>query len=362
MGRLRDIAVIYGDRPFEMVGPLLDYLGVTEDIPRRGTIGIKPNLVLSKPSSTGATTDPEIVAAVIEYLHARDFRDLIVLESAWVGDTTKKAFRACGYTELSKRYGVPLVDLKKDKTRRVRAGKMIIEVCRRAENVDYLINIPVLKAHCQTKLTCALKNLKGCIPDAEKRRFHTLGLHQPIACLNTVLKTDLAIVDGIVGDLTFEEGGTPVHMNRLFAGRDPVLVDAYAATLIGYAPGDIEYIPLAEGLGVGTTDLDAARIEELNRGDESVSIQVMKIAEEFSQYIAADLACSACYGGLIHALKRLSDAGSFVGAKERIAIGQGYKERTGPGIGIGTCTQGLACSLKGCPPSARKIVDFLTTT
>ena len=120
-----------------------DHLGVADELPQTGTIGIKPNLVLSKPSSSGATTDPEIVAALIEYLHARGRRDIVILESAWVGDTTKKAFRTCGYTEISKRFGVPLVDLKKDKTRRVRAGGMTLEICRRAENVDYLINIPI---------------------------------------------------------------------------------------------------------------------------------------------------------------------------------------------------------------------------
>ena len=32
-------------------------------------------------------------------------------------------------------------------------------------------------------MTCALKNLKGCLPDREKRRFHALGLTKPIAAL-----------------------------------------------------------------------------------------------------------------------------------------------------------------------------------
>ena len=45
-----------------------------------------------------------------------------------------------------------------------------------------MINLPVLKGHCQTLITCALKNNKGLIPNAEKRRFHTLGAassHRP---------------------------------------------------------------------------------------------------------------------------------------------------------------------------------------
>src|SRR5690606_36606024 len=116
-----------------------------------------------------------------------------------------------------------------------------IEVCAKVLEVDYLINMPDLKAHCQTKLTCALKNLKGCVPDKEKRRFHTLGLHRPIASLNKVIKSDLILVDGIIGDLTHEEGGTPVRLDRAIAGYDPVMVDAYAASLIGYRLAEIPY-------------------------------------------------------------------------------------------------------------------------
>ena len=42
--------------------------------------------------------------------------------------------------------------------------------------MDRLINIPVLKGHCQTAMTCSLKNLKGCIPNKEKQRYHREGL------------------------------------------------------------------------------------------------------------------------------------------------------------------------------------------
>ena len=52
---------------------------------------------------------------------------------------------------------------------------MKLNVCERAANIDFLINVPVLKGHCQTKITCALKNMKGLIPNKEKRRFHSLG-------------------------------------------------------------------------------------------------------------------------------------------------------------------------------------------
>jgi hypothetical protein len=40
---------------------------------------------------------------------------------------------------------------------------MKLRICDQVMAVDYMINIPVQKGHCQTKMTCALKNMKGCI-------------------------------------------------------------------------------------------------------------------------------------------------------------------------------------------------------
>ena len=62
-----------------------------------------------------------------------------------------------------------------------------LQICSCVRDWDYLINVPVLKGHCQTNITCALKNLKGLIPNSEKRRFHTMGLHRPISLLITVI-------------------------------------------------------------------------------------------------------------------------------------------------------------------------------
>jgi hypothetical protein len=46
-----------------------------------------------------------------------------------------------------------------------------------------------------------------------------------------------------MGDLDFEEGGNPVRMNRILAGSDPVLIDSYAAQLLGFEAEEIAYIP-----------------------------------------------------------------------------------------------------------------------
>lgn len=356
----KDIFVTYGNTPKSMINELLLASKIEKDIKQSDLIGIKPNLVVAKPSTLGATTTPEIVEGIVEYLQGRGFKNIAILEGAWIGDSTTRAFKICGYEEISKKYNVPLIDTQKDGYRVYSYNGMDININDAAMKVDFMINVPVLKAHCQTSITCALKNMKGCIPDMEKRRFHTMGLHKPIAYLNKLLRQDFIVVDGLMGDLTFEEGGNPVQMDRMIAGKDPVLIDTYGAQLLGYDIGDVPYIKMAGDIGVGSYDLDRAHIKVLNHDYNVKRIEPTYRAKELAKYIEEQEACSACYGSLIRALDRL-DQRSLENLREKIHIGQGFKNHTGEGIGCGSCAKGFKNHVLGCPPRTKGILEWIQT-
>ena len=273
---------------------------------------------------------------------------------------------ASGIDAVCKKHGVPFADTQKDRFRECDGAGMKLKVCEKALAVDYLINIPVLKGHCQTIITCALKNSKGLIPDSEKRRFHTMGLHKPIAHLNTIIHQDFVLVDNICGDLDFEEGGNPVVMNRVLGFKDPVLCDSYAAESMGYRPEDIDYIRFAAELGVGSMDTASAKVIPLNAGSDGQMdkkpikpVKNTRRVARLAEYASPKDACSACYGSLIYALDRLGEAGLLNPKKKgTLAIGQGYRGRSGD-IGIGQCTSCFKKSLGGCPPKAVDIAEFL---
>ena len=354
-----DILVLHGTDPSAMAKRLVAEAGLAAQIgDTRKRIGLKPNLVAPTPAQNGATTHPEVVAGLIEYLQENGFNNIAILEGAWVGAKTTDAFRACGYFRLSDRYGVELIDLQKDNAHTQDCAGVAIKICDSALAVDFMINLPVLKGHCQTLLTCALKNNKGIIPNAEKRRFHTMGLHRPIAHLNTVAKNDFILVDGICGDLDFEEGGNPVQNNMLFAARDPVLCDAFAAQLIGIPQQDIPYIALAEKLGVGSAGLSAATIRQLNEGNAAGAAPAPTgKSQRLAAYIHEDSACSACYASLLRALNRM-DGRALKRLSGKICVGQGFAGKTGP-LGVGRCTAGFANTVGGCPPTANDILALL---
>ena len=350
--------MIYGKDAAAMTRSLLDAYGIDERIKDKERIILKPNLVTPSRPEEGATTHTQIIIALIEYLQELGKEDITIAEGSWVGASTEEAFRRCGYHRIAAEYGVKLLDTKKDSFRTLEYDGMRMEVSETILGCDYLINLPVLKGHCQTRMTAAMKNLKGCLSDRSKREFHRLGLMRPIAALNMLIKSDLTIVDSLSGDLDFEEGGNPVETDRMMAGDDPIALDILGASLMGYSPDDIPYIPIALEYSGRSLSLEDIAIRELNR-PESGTARPSGAVGRLAAYTDPADACSACFASLIHALKRLEEDGNIgrlIG--KRIAVGQGWKGRTME-IGSGSCCSKAAHGVKGCPPSASDILRML---
>ena len=320
-------------------------------------IGIKPNLVAPMEAYWGGTTHPEVVAGIVEYLQEKGFSNLVIMEGSWVGDKTSESYEVCGFKSLCEKYNVPFLDMQKEKGVPVQCGDMILNICKSVLDLDFLINVPVLKGHCQTKITCALKNMKGLLPNSEKRRFHALGLHDPIAHLGLAIHQDFIVVDNICGDLDFEDGGNPVEMNRVLAAVDPVLMDAYVCDMMYYLPEEVPYITKAAALGVGCADIRQADINALD-GNPGAPIPKSRKVVELADAVEEVESCSACYGNLIPALDRLKQEGLLSNLTTRISIGQGYRNQEGT-LGIGHCTRHFTHHLEGCPPTEEEIYEFL---
>lgn len=355
----RTIRILYGTDGRAMARQLLEAADAASGIPPGAGILLKPNLAVARPPEEGATTHTEIVEGVIQYLQEAGFRQIAIAESSWIGDSTRRAFQATGLDRLAERCGVELLDLKTDDTVRVDTPIGPIRVCRRPLEAGFLINLPVLKGHCQTVMTCALKNGKGCLPDSEKRRFHQLGLMKPIAALAAVLRPDLTLVDSLCGDLNFEEGGNPVQTNRLLLGTDPVQLDTYCCELLGIRPEDVGYLPLAEQYGAGRMAWRPEEILELNAPCPAGSGRADgRLVRSLTRSVAQDAACSACFGSLVRALYRYREqtGRDYTGA---ISIGQGFRGKLPAGLGIGRCCQGARRCVGGCPPTAAAILKEL---
>lgn len=74
-----------------------------------------------------------------------------------------------------------------------------------------------------------------------------------IVGVNSIIKPDLTVVDGIVA-----LGKYPIKLGLVIAGTDSLAVDYTAAKIIGYDnPRRIRYIWLAEKRGVGNLNVES---------------------------------------------------------------------------------------------------------
>ena len=354
----RNIYEIFGTDAHTMTKALLEAADIASRIPQGASIALKPNLILAASPEGGATTHAGVLSGCIEYLQGNGFSDISIIESSWYGEGTQRSMKACGYDKVCAQYGVPFYDLKKDTTRRIKTNARPMDIACRALDADYLIDMPVLKGHSQMAMTCALKNMKGCVPDHEKRQFHSDGLVEPIAALAAVLTPDLIIVDSICGDLDFEEGGNPVQTNRMMLGTDPVQMDVYGCQLMGLDLEDVPYIALAEEWGAGSSELKDEDIIRLNEAAFAAEYpQPSGKVKRLLRNVYADSACSACFGALIRALHQAEEEGLSI--RDPISIGQGFRGKTPAGLGVGRCCQGAERCAMGCPPTASAILRQL---
>jgi uncharacterized protein (DUF362 family) len=247
------------------------------DLPVRGrSVLLKPNFVEPDPQG-GINTHPAVVAAARECFLRLGARSVVVAE----GPGHERDTESIVETNRLRHYLGPLagkfVDLNLDDVRlvptRTRASRVkeLYLPCTVLE-ADFVVSMPKLKTHHWAGVTLSLKNMFGIVPGNcygwPKNALHWAGLTRSILDINSTVRPDFAIVDGIVG----MEGNGPIQGDAkpcgiLVAGDDPVAVDATCVRIMGLVPERLDYLAHA-GLLLG--HLKRENIRQLGESPESV--------------------------------------------------------------------------------------------
>src|SRR4030042_3483044 len=239
--------------------------GVDDVIPKGARVLIKPNIAYKIKPGESEMTDPRVSKAISDIFVEKGAGPMIAEASA-AGVDGEAAFDASGYYGLRDQ-GYEVVNLKKKGAKVVTIdnpkGKVLkkVKIFKTAKEADAIINVPVIKTHDHRPATLALKNMKGLMPDSEKKLFHgKYGLSEAIADLNLAVKPQLVIVDGI---LCRQGLGYPwseeIELDLIVAGKDPVAVDTVLLQIMGIDPQEQKHAVRAAELGIGTMDM--SRIE-----------------------------------------------------------------------------------------------------
>ncbi len=239
------------------------------DVDQGEEVIVKPNIAFHKDPYGAINTDPRVLDAVLKILREHTSR-VVVVESDSTSNYAEVRAEQSGIMEVVRRNEARFVNLSKDKIVHVTVAGRTLRLPKTVVEAQYLVNVPKLKTHEDTVITVALKNMFGVLPEKNKAVFYHPILEEVIPLVNAACKQNLIVVDGIIA----MEGrgpiaGTPVTMNLVMSGRDPVTVDAVAAHIMGFNPRKIKIITRTHSLGIG--EIDLGKIEVVGEPIERVA-------------------------------------------------------------------------------------------
>ncbi|MGA2740520.1 MAG: DUF362 domain-containing protein [Bryobacteraceae bacterium] len=223
------------------------------------TVVIKPNLVVPKPSSSGATTDPNVVKAIVDMCIAAGATKIFIVEAPLPGNGPY--WGPCGYAAIFTAKAYPQVTL----TNLVTGTYVLTPVPGGGsayqqmyvpsivlEPNTFFISAGKLKTHVDAVATLSMKNLVGLasepayatVPadtDLPRHDLHLRSINQSIIDLNMIRPIDFAVIDGVWGmEGDGPTAGTPVATNVVLAGLNAVAVDRVGLNVMEFVQNSAE--------------------------------------------------------------------------------------------------------------------------
>jgi uncharacterized protein (DUF362 family)/Pyruvate/2-oxoacid:ferredoxin oxidoreductase delta subunit len=285
---------IHNDDVEQAIFQTLEDIHASHLLPREGmTILLKPNLLSAKPPERAVTTHPSIVKAMIHWLQQFSPKTIYVGDSSGGSalNSTAIALRKSGIQAVcDAEEGVICLPLEKSERKiyHVKNPLVFKEFASTSllAEVDLIVDLPKIKTHELTMLTCAIKNMFGTVLLSNKAQMHARftsvdDFTSALVDVYSVSKPHLIVVDGFL----CQEGRGPaagdvVKMDLIVAGYDGVAIDTLVSQLIGLDPQKVLYLAKAERQGLGSMDLTQFTF----MGDPQASVsRQFKLPSSFSK-------------------------------------------------------------------------------
>jgi uncharacterized protein (DUF362 family) len=230
-------------------------LGETGRSPATLAIAIKPNLMFMYSEHDRSTfTDPELVEHLVDWLRARGYTNLAVVEAQssygnyFLGREVPHVAEVAGYRPQD-RYRI--VDLTEEKVPHHFDGPLGDHVVGRTwRDADFRISFAKNKTHTWAWYTLCLKNIYGALPMQDKiLEYHNKReIYYPTIDLLVAFPVHFGIIDAFVGaDGPFGifADKEPNPTRTIVAGENIVAVDWVGASKMGLDPMVSRYMQLA---------------------------------------------------------------------------------------------------------------------
>jgi uncharacterized protein (DUF362 family) len=263
-----DLVAVRNGTPEKMFDEGIKALGGMKKFIRKGqTVVVKPNIGWTANPEGAADTNPALVKRIIKHCFDAGASRVYVFDHTC--DDCFTTYNVSGIEKAAKEAKATVVHANKESyyqevrvpgahlLKNVKVHELILES-------DVFINVPILKHHGSTRITCALKNLMGVVWD--RGYYHGTDLDRCIAEFPLYRKPDLTIVDAY-NILTHGPQSRSledvVRKGIQLLSKDMVALDVAASKILGEKPGNIKHINYATELGLGISNLDELNVERI---------------------------------------------------------------------------------------------------
>ncbi|MGA1977325.1 MAG: DUF362 domain-containing protein [Bacteroidales bacterium] len=265
-----DMVAVMGGQPDAMFDlGIQEFGGMGTFVQRGQKVLVKPNIGWDVIPELGANTNPSLVRRIIEHCFKAGAREVYVFDHTC--DNWVNCYKNSGIEKAAKDSGAKMVPGNTEnyyhevqiptgvKLKSTKVHELLLET-------DVFINVPVLKDHDSTRMTCCLKNMMGVVWD--RGYWHANNLNQCIAdyalfekkpALNVVDCYNVMVKHGPQG-VSKED---IVLMKSQIISPDWVAADAASAKMLGVETERIEYIPIAHKMGLGNMKLETLNIKRI---------------------------------------------------------------------------------------------------
>ena len=244
--------------------------GMSHFVAKGKTVLVKPNMAWDRSPEQAANTNPQVMAEIVKMCLEAGAKKVKVLDRTC--HEARRTYRRSGIEKACKDAGAEVRYVHKSRFEKVEIphGDLIKSwpFYRDALEADVLINVPVAKHHSISRLTLGFKNMMGLI-GGNRGDIHNKFMTK-IVDINMALNPQLTIVDAT--RILLHNGPTGGNLadvenkDTVIAGTDRVAVDAYATTLFGIDPENMEYLRIATERGLGQMDLTKVHAKVVDLG------------------------------------------------------------------------------------------------
>jgi len=228
-------------------------------IQRGDRVLIKVNAAFASPPALGATTHPELLAAVAGLCFQAGAAQVLVTDNPINDPTT--CFRVTGLAAAAKQAGARLILPQPALFQPVSLpqGRLLQQwptMTGVFAGVNKVILLSPVKDHQRAGASMTLKNIYGFL-GGRRNIFHQ-DINGIITELALLLKPTLCILDGTVSMVSNgPTGGSLSDLKEtglMVIATDPVAADAVGVEILGRHPAEIPYLQMAAAAGAGVAD------------------------------------------------------------------------------------------------------------